>query len=177
MPFSSKEGKNVIRNWAAEHSDLINTVLDIGAGNGTYIHLLKIKRKTLAHATWIAIEAWEPYVSEYELKTKYHKVIIQDVRTINWQDIGPIDLAILGDVLEHMTKEEAKTLINELFKFTKYAVISIPIVYSPQGEEFGNPFEVHVKDDWTHAEVMETFEKYLKKFVVEKTIGVYWLEA
>jgi hypothetical protein len=55
-------------------------------------------------------------------------------------------------------------------------VISIPIHHCPQGAWGGNPYEIHVKDDWTHQEVMESFpgiKQFLKK---TKTIGVYWIE-
>lgn len=176
MPFSSKEGKTTVREWASEYSDLINVVVDVGAGNGTYIHLLREKRKTLANAIWIAIEVWKPYIEEYNLKNRYDDVISQDVRDLNWKEFDKVDLVILGDVLEHITKDEAQQLVDRIFETAKYAVISIPIVHCPQGEEFGNPYEIHVKDDWSHSEVMETFKKYIKKYKIDSTIGVYWLE-
>jgi hypothetical protein len=48
----------------------------------------------------------------------------------------------------------------------------------PQDEVNGNPFEVHVKDDWTHEEVMQTWNTYVKNFYrkgKKSKIGVYWL--
>jgi hypothetical protein len=79
-------------------------------------------------------------------------------------------------LLEHMTKEQSQALVDRALTKAKYVVISIPIHHSPQGAWGGNPYEIHVKDDWTHEEVMESFpriKQYLKK---TKTIGVYWIE-
>lgn len=176
MPFSSKEGKYTTRTWISEKADTINQVLDIGAGSGTYINLLKYKQPILKHATWIGVEAWEPYIEQYKLLEKYDKIISSDVRLIDFNQFSNIDLVILGDILEHMSKDDAIKLIDILIEKSSYILISIPIIHFPQGEEFGNPFEAHIKDDWSHDEVISTFKKYIKKFEVNKTIGIYWLE-
>jgi hypothetical protein len=75
-----------------------------------------------------------------------------------------------------MTKEDAETLIRNIMNQSKICIISIPVVHYPQGEEFGNPYEVHVKDDWSNSEVLDTFKQYIKKSEVDGEIGVYWLE-
>jgi hypothetical protein len=56
-----------------------------------------------------------------------------------------------------MTKEEAVAIWQSISKQARYAIISIPIVHYPQGHEHGNPYEEHVKDDWTTEEVLKTF--------------------
>jgi hypothetical protein len=48
----------------------------------------------------------------------------------------------------------------------------------PQDELEGNPFEVHVKDDWSHNEVIATWGAYIKETYRKSgksKIGVYWL--
>jgi hypothetical protein len=175
MPSSSKEGKSTIVEWVGSTTDL-TTILDIGAGKGTYKNLFS-KKRMLSDAKWTAIEVWEPYVKDFNLHSIYNTVINEDARYCNYSSIGPFDLTFMGDVLEHITKEEAVILVDTVMKHSKFAVISIPIVHYPQGEEFNNPYEVHVKDDWTHEEVSETFYKYIKKFKIGSEIGVYWLEA
>ena len=87
-------------------------------------------------------------------------------------------VAIAGDVLEHMTKEEAILLVNHLLDHCKTVIISIPIIHMPQGELDHNPFEVHVKDDWSHEEVVNTWAKYIirsHRKGAKSKIGVYWL--
>ena len=125
------------------------SVLDVGAGAGKYGDLV---RQVLPDSYVDAIEVWEPYIDEYLLNHTYRNIIIADVRTV---DIGPYDLVIFGDVLEHMTKEESIKVFN---KVTGSVIISIPIVHYPQGHSHGNPYEEHIKDDWSVAEVLDTFD-------------------
>jgi hypothetical protein len=130
----------------------------------------------LTHSTWIGVEVWQDYITRFDLTNRYNTLINQDVREIDWTSLGNIDLTIVGDILEHMTKEDAETLIRNIMNQSKICIISIPVVHYPQGEEFGNPYEVHVKDDWSNSEVLDTFKQYIKKSEVDGEIGVYWLE-
>lgn len=172
MPRSDKEGKNEIAEWCRELTD-IKKIVDIGAGSGTYAKMFR-KLRLFQDATLVGIEAWEPYIEEYALKERYHEVILSDVRKVDFSALAPFDLVIMGDVLEHITKEEAIEVVNAVSKITRYAIISIPIIHYPQDEYEGNPYEVHVKDDWSHKEVLETFSNFEKTFE-GKVIGCYLL--
>jgi hypothetical protein len=174
MPSSSKEGKSVIAEWLSEFSSEISTVVDLGVGNGTYYRLFNRKNSVLSHAKWIGVEAWEPYIELYDLKSTYDHIEQQDIRLVDYQKFGPIDLVFAGDVLEHMTKDEAVSLIEKLSMNSKRVIISIPIVHYPQDEVDGNPFECHIKDDWSHQEMLDTFPQIVK-FWKGKVIGVYLL--
>ena len=174
MPFSDSRGKNYIVQWVKEKKDIKSRV-DIGPGAGTYPNLFKETNNLFRDAKWAAVEAWKPYIAEYNLEDKYDIVYNEDARTFDWSVVKDFDLAIFGDVLEHMTKEEAQSLVNSALDTCKYVIISIPIKYMAQGAEHGNPFEIHVKPDWTHEEVLESF-RYIKKSMPVKKIGVYWLE-
>lgn len=173
MPTSAVAGKKQIRQWA--ETKKINRVLDIGCGMGTYATLLKIERQVLNDAEWWGVEAWKQYITQFNLESLYDTVINEDARKLNWNSFPNFDLVIFGDVLEHMTKEESKELVIQALSKSKYVVISIPIVYSPQDEHEGNPFEVHVKPDWSHTEVLETFPNIVSSWEGKK-IGVYFLE-
>jgi hypothetical protein len=174
MGRSSMEGKDVIFNWFKNKQD-IDVIVDIGAGKGMY-RKISSKQKILHKANWIAVEVWKPYIDEFQLDQRYDKIINQDARTIDYASLSPIDLTIMGDVLEHMTKEESIQLVDKVMAVSKYGVISIPIIHYPQGEENGNPFEEHIKDDWTFEEVINTFSKYVKSSHRGEEIGVFWLE-
>ena len=178
MPGSLDVGKPQIKQWFVENQSTINRIVDIGAGHGTYAKLLR-ENDICKNAEWIAIEAWEPYTKN--LSYVYDKTIIKDVRIVDWDEIGQVDVTIAGDVLEHMTKNSAKFVVDNILNHSKTLVISIPICYLPQ--EFGkfdmNPYEEHIKPDWSHEEVMETWGDKVTKFYVppkdEFQIGVYWL--
>ena len=174
MPKSSKEGKDIILNWVKEHQ--LTSVLDIGAGSGTYKKMF-LKNKIHPTASWTAIEAWEPYIKKFNLLDLYNNVINIDVRQCDFQTLGHFDITFMGDVLEHITKEEAINLVDSVMSVSKYAVISIPIIHWPQGESHGNPYEIHIKDDWSDEEVKNSFAKYITKSLAGKSIGVYWLES
>lgn len=174
MPTSSKQGKNEIVSWI-NSKDKFNKILDVGCGEGTYPTLLKKKCNTVKNTEWWGIEAWKNYIDQFNLKSKYNHIINEDVRKVDWNKMPDFDLIIFGDILEHMTKQESQTVISHALKKTKYVLISIPIIFSPQGEYEGNPFEIHVKPDWSHDEVLNSFPNIIYSWKGSK-IGVYILK-
>jgi 2-polyprenyl-3-methyl-5-hydroxy-6-metoxy-1,4-benzoquinol methylase len=182
MPKSSRNGKQAIIQWL-QSVENVNKVLDVGAGKGTYKRLCDGFRvykdipaigPILKNATWDAVEIWEPYIKEYELENLYDSVVNEDIREIQ-KELPDYDLAFVGDILEHMTKDEACRLIKTLTKKCKVVIISIPLGHHPQEAHNGNPHEEHVKDNWSHEEVIGSFMN-IKKFCVDNSIGVYWIE-
>jgi 2-polyprenyl-3-methyl-5-hydroxy-6-metoxy-1,4-benzoquinol methylase len=182
MPTSSKHGKTPTKEWIKKHRNEIKLVLDVGCGEGTYPRLLsygnwnELDEKIIPTATWWGFEAWKPYISEYNLETYYKNIINEDVRQYDFDSLPTFDLIIFGDILEHMTKEEAQILVNKALKKSKYILISIPIKHMPQGHVHGNPFEEHIKDDWTHKEVLSSFPNIVEHDHGSK-IGVYWIKS
>ena len=177
MGYSLSTGKAETLAWFQQHGPF-QRILDIGAGSGTYINLIKIKNRVCHEAEWVGIEAWADYIEKFKLKDKYNRIINQDVRTIDWNSMGQFDVAIAGDVLEHMTKSEAVELVERILEHCATLIISIPIIHMPQDAVEGNPYEVHVKDDWSHNEVMSTWSHYIQQHYRKSSkskIGVYWL--
>lgn len=178
MGYSLRGGKPEIAAWFKDNELAIDSVIDIGAGSGTYVKLIKEEFDICKNSSWTAIEAWEPYIKKFDLESLYDQVINSDARTLDWNILGKFSVAIAGDVLEHMTKMEAVKLVDDVTAHCKTLIISIPIIYMPQDEINGNPFEVHVKPDWSHDEVIETWKNKIKKFYrksPKSKIGVYWL--
>lgn len=131
MPWSS----GVLRAIGIEHITALNprTILDVGAGAGTW-------QTWYRDARWTAIEVWEPYIKQYGLRDRYVKVIRGDAR---WCELGgPYDLAIIGDVLEHV--EGPLYLYERIRGVARSVLVQIPVGYWPQGEEEDNPYEAHV---------------------------------
>jgi len=173
MPISSKRGKKQIIQWVNSMSE-VKSVLDIGCGVGTYLNIFKEDRQTLQNATWTGVEVWKPYIEKYNLKDRYDLLINHDVRSLDYKSIGTFDLCFLGDVLEHMTKEESLIVVNNILNISKYIIISIPVVHYPQDEIENNPYEIHIKDDWSDQEVKNTFP-CITNSAIDKDIGVYLL--
>jgi hypothetical protein len=71
-----------------------------------------------------------------------------------------------------MSKEDAVALWERVSKEAKYAIVSMPIIQFPQGHIHGNPYEKHVKDDWSHEEILETFGGIVAHQTFEVT-GMY----
>jgi SAM-dependent methyltransferase len=141
VPTSATEGKQ----WIYEKSLIINPkrILDIGPGIGTYYNLLSEH----LNAEWVGVEIWEPYIECFKLNEKY-KLIIGDIRTVDWSQLGKFDLTICGDILEHMTISDALVVWDNIRIHSKWVLLSIPIIIWAQGELEGNPYEEHLST-WT----------------------------
>ena len=141
-------------------------ILDVGAGAGIYLDVINnaLGDKAIVHA----IEIWEPYVEQFNLKNRYHRVFQIDAR--EFQDFK-YDLVIFGDVLEHMSEQDALTLWNKISEQASCAIISIPIVHYHQDAINGNPYEVHVEEDWNTERVLDKFSNIVeyKEFSVTGT--------
>lgn len=160
MPFSSESGKQYVKdlNLTGER------ILDVGAGCGTYRRLLPNLGKH-----WTAVEIWEPYISEYGLRSLYDEVIVDDIRKT---EFGKYDIAFVGDVLEHMTESEAVDVVTKLKECARTIVVSIPLGYYPQDEYAGNPHEKHIEDHWTHERVISAFGDPWAH-AIDNEIGIY----
>lgn len=171
MPFSSIEGKDWLKTQVSEWAKHVSVqdVLDVGAGSGYYWDLLG---PILPKAHWTAIEVWAPYVSYFGLKEKYDRIFIVNAR--HWSPERHYDLVLMGDVLEHMEPEDAQDLVQRMLPTCSLLVISIPIIPMPQGMVFGNPYERHIKEDWSHEEIMLSFPD-IACYSRGKSIGVYLL--
>lgn len=162
MPYSSSNGKNYIKEYLDKTQP--KTVVDVGAGSGTYVRSCKSLNQH-----WTAIEVYEPYVPKFDLIKLYDTVIIGDVRQL---EIPKSDVIILGDVLEHMSREEARIVLDCARSQANHVIVSIPLGYYPQDEFEGNSYERHIVDDWNHEDVI----KYLgrpSQYHLQGEIGVY----
>lgn len=172
MGDSSYQGKEWSSFFVQSVRSDVKSVLDIGAGQGTYYKLLN---KYIPDAIWSCVEAWQPYIDNFNLKDFYTNVFNEDIRTFNATGRS-YDLVIAGDVLEHMLKEEALDVFAKFKPICKYFIISIPIIKWPQDVINENSYEIHVKDDWSHDEVMQSFPDVVG-FYCGSQIGVYVLKG
>ena len=164
MPISSPEGKDWTLSKIRELAP--GSLLDVGAGAGTYARLLAGDRP----GRLVALEVFEPYVERYGLRELYDEVVLGDARTT---ELPAADVVVLGDVAEHMTVAEAQDLWRRAGAAARQAVyLSIPIVHYPQGALEHNDHEVHVVDDWDHDKVLAAFDGITDSFRGD-VVGVY----
>lgn len=160
MPGSVRENDADVIAFVKEHD--IKTVLDVGAGKGTYSDMLKPYIDRID-----AVEIWEPYIEQFNLHTKYDNVINADIREYSSWWFENYDLVIFGDILEHMTQRESLFVWHKA-SAAMYGLISVPIIHYPQGAEFGNPYEEHVQEHMRPDEI----RKFYGPFIFEREYEV-----
>jgi len=171
MPTSDNQGKFIAKALINQANP--STIWDMGAGEGTYRDLMWDEG---IDSVWIAVEIWKPYIEEFILWRDYDAVYNYDIRDTSFFGAADRnhDLAIFGDVLEHMTEDEARHVILQAKLHFRYILVSIPLGYHPQGEVNGNPHEAHLKH-WEFDE-MHAAMGYCMAFKGH-TIGLYWWDS
>lgn len=167
MPFSHPENKVFALKKLLEVS--AKSVLDVGAGAGQYGNLYRSIYSKNTGTTIDALEIWQPYIEQYNLAAIYDKVILGDaISHTNYS----YDLVIMGDILEHMSEQDALLLYEKVKSKAKYCLFSIPVIHMPQDAAFGNPYEVHHKEDWTHKEILSKFSNIID-YEKGSVVGIY----
>jgi hypothetical protein len=151
VPTSHPESRQVVRDYVESLSPMPRSVVDVGAGEGTYFDLL---HSVLPGAHFSAIEIWAPYVEQYGLEAKYHEVLVGDLGHVDLGKWAP-DLVIFGDVLEHLPFAQATAKWIEAGA-AKHRIAVVPLGWYPQGSINGNPHETHL--------AMYTADSFLENF-------------
>lgn len=175
MPFSDNQGKSAISEWIKKINPL--TALDIGPGAGVYSNLVRASAPILQVLD--AVEAWGPYVEQFSLLEKYDNVMISDVMLIDRRHLSKYDLVIIGDVIEHLTRQEASDIIKWLAAANKNLIISFPVLHLDQDSYEGNFFEIH-RDHWSYADMLTFCENAGIKVLDSGTGDVlawFWLKG
>lgn len=179
MPTSDRQGKfitkAIVDAWDPQE------VWDIGPGEGAYHTLLEDDHLNPwpngNRRYWIGVEVWEPYIEKYGLRERYDHIINKNVMDIEFESPNRgylINMAIFGDVLEHLPEDDARHIILKAKEYFRYIVVSIPIVHAPQGEVDGNPYEAHLKH-WTFEEMHNIMGKCMA--FQGHTIGLYFWDS
>ena len=151
-----------------------DTVLDVGAGTGRWADIL---RSLVARID--GVEVWKPNVIENRLADKYSTLYVANVLTLH--DFRFWSVVILGDVLEHMSKEDGRGLVRALHSQVPKTFLVVPIdgPREQDGTVYGNPFETHLCD-WSHEELVDLGFLELHRGTNPNglvTIGTYVLEG
>jgi len=118
------------------------TVLDVGCGAGAN---LEFYQPWWPESKWTGLEVFGPYIDRFFLFDRYDSLIYGDVRSLTNFNYS---LVIFGDVLEHMSRDEALNVLDRALEAAEYVVVALPIIHYPQGAIAGNEHETHLSD-WT----------------------------
>lgn len=74
---------------------------------------------------------------------EFHEVDILEY--LNGPDVGPVDVALMIDVLEHLPREDAERVMEILLRITRQRIlIWLPLGECPIEPIHDNPYQVHL---------------------------------
>ena len=161
MATSYNYFKDDIRKYIEINFKPGDSILDVGAGSGTYKNLLPNYKMD-------AVEVHLPNIEKYNLRDKYTTVVNADIRDFEY---AYYDLIIFGDVIEHLTVEEAQKVLKYAFNKCKEMIVAVPYNYK-QGIVEDNEYEIHKQDDLTHELFLERYP-FMKLLYKNEYYGYY----
>ena len=163
MAYSYDFYKQDVKEYLETKFDKEATILDVGAGCGTYYNLLSDYFTNME-----AVEVFKPNIDNYGLEEKYKRV-----RNINILDYcyEYYDIIIFGDIIEHLTVEEARNVLDYAYNHCKEMIVAVPYELE-QGIEEDNIYEIHKQPDLTPDIVLERYPM-LKLLYKNELYGYY----
>ena len=116
-------------------------VVDFGAGGGKNG---RIARRILQDSVkLIAVEGSEITTKMLSDEGPYDEVYNALIQDWVFKDSNIYDLAIFGDVLEHLKPKDIHTVIRQCLNKFKHIIVICPLHDIFQDDFYGNPLEVH----------------------------------
>lgn len=129
-------GKDIVCAWVRENFSTDSLILDVGACDGAWRRLLH------EYNRMDAVEAFKPHMEKLGAYRNAYNVDIRDYRYV-WYD-----LIIFGDVIEHLSPEDAQAVLDYAKPRCRDMIVAVPFLFE-QGEIYGNKWERHIQDDLT----------------------------
>lgn len=155
--------KEEITDYLKSKFDKEATILDIGAGEGTYWNYLSDYFTNIS-----AVEVFKPNIDNYKLEEKYKMVYNENIKDFRY---GYYDIIIFGDVIEHLSVEDAQQVLEYTHERCKEMIVAVPYL-NPQGIEEDNIYEIHIQNDLTD-ELMKQRYPFLKNVFKNDFYGYY----
>lgn len=156
---SLDKGKPETIAWIKDHFPKRATALDVGACNGKWGKLLN------DYLSIDAVEIYAPNIIKHKLGDIYRNVYLADIRAFDYGK--KYDLIIFGDVLEHMSVEDAQKVLDYAWDRCTDLIVAVPFQWVNRSH-YGNPYEVHIQDDLTPENVLERYPKLKPLFIFER---------
>lgn len=155
--------KKEITDYLKQNFDKNATILDVGAGEGTYLNYLQDYFTNIE-----AVEVFKPNIDNFKLEERYNKVYNANIKDFKYDFY---DIIIFGDVIEHLEVNEAQEVLKYALNRCKEMIVAVPYL-NPQGIEEDNIFEIHKQDDLTD-EIMKDRYPFLKNVYKTDFYGYY----
>ena len=162
---SFKTGKDEVIDWIKNNFKETDCCLDVGACDGMYAWLLDGYFDKID-----GVEIFEPNIVNNHLKALYDNVYCADIKDFKYDYY---DLIIFGDVIEHMSIEDAQKTLEYAKTRCKDMIVAVPYLLI-QDEVFDNPYEVHIQNDITPGIFHERYNGFEPLFIYQE-YGYYHL--
>ena len=126
--------KQILRSKAA-------IAVDFGAGQGKYGMMLRDIFGKKVHIT--AVEVFANTARYLKRKKIYDTVVSSDCQTWLEKNRQYYDLAVFGDILEHLRRDEIYRCIDIALNYFDKIIIVVPVGEERQGAIGGNIYEKH----------------------------------
>ena len=151
-------GKKETVSWICNNFSKGSTCLDVGACDGKWGLLLN------DYLIMDGVEIYKPNIEKHMLWNIYRKVFECDIKDLTYSQY---DLIIFGDVLEHMSVEDAQKVLEYAWPRCRDLIVAVPYQWVNRSH-YGNPYEVHIQDDLTPENVLERYPRLKPLFVYER---------
>lgn len=169
MPGSYRYFDPQALSWLNDHFSPSSILLDVGPGQG------KWGRYMQGSCTMDAVEPFYPYIYQFKLREVYRRVFNTTIQQFVLQE-NPCegqhyDLAIFGDIIEHLSVEDAQTVLGYFHQAGTKLLVQVPYLYK-QGKLAPEDYEDHRQEDLTH-ELMSRRYPMLIPLIRDDAMGVY----
>ena len=147
---SYNSGKFEVQQWILNNVEEGSTCLDVGACDGIWYNLVG------EHLQMDAVEVFEPNIRDNHLEEKYNRVFNMNIKDCAYLYY---DCIIFGDIIEHLTVEDAQRVLKYAEEHSKHIIVAVPFLFK-QGELYGNKYEIHIQDDLTKKLFDERYPGY-----------------
>jgi hypothetical protein len=155
-----------------------SSILDIGLGNGKLGFVARDLLDTMMNQAYRkkdwrvridGIEVYGDYIQDHQ-RALYNQIYIGDALELI-DRLGPYDMIVLGDVLEHFEKPRARELLDKcIAHLGNHLVVFVPLGNNwVQPAIYGNPYERH-RSAWFFDEFRPLTEQYA---LFDYSVGPY----
>lgn len=179
MPTSPYSHINTFVSFLIEERP--KSILDVGLGNGKLgfiardlldVMLGERYKKEDWQIKLDGIEVFAEYVQEHQ-KAVYDKIYLGNALDVI-DGLGNYEMVIVGDVLEHFTKERGWQMLFKCFEHSRKSVVLFVTLGDDweQPEIYGNPYERH-RSVWNLDELAPFSKKYKTIKYSDRTHGAF----
>src|SRR5712692_5508659 len=122
------------------------SIVDVGCGRGIIGALCRIYREP---ARLVGIDSYQPSLDFCDRHKLYDQCVRWELQKLPMPfDEKEFQVAICVEVVEHLPRDEAASLLRELARIAKRVIVTTPNVFFEQPDYDGNPHQAHLSR-WT----------------------------